>query len=130
MKKHIYVLIIFIILTILTVGIWKSTEQTMLNKYLLTDEKIEEYQTKLKGTLIDPSDALIEEMTDSYKVAAQKEYEERVNSQVPIPNVILISAAGSLVVCAIIEVVLFVKTKKKQKNTTKDKGEEVNANDK
>lgn len=130
MKKHIYVLIIFIILTILTAGIWKSTEQTMLNKYLLTDEKIEEYQTKLKGTLIDPSDALIEEMTDSYKVAAQKEYEERVNSQVPIPNVILISAAGSLVVCAIIEVVLFVKTKKKQENTTKDKGEEVNANDK
>lgn len=130
MKKHIYVLIIFIILTILTSGIWKSTEQTMLNKYLLTDEKIEEYQTKLKGTLIDPSDALIEEMTDSYKVAAQKEYEERVNSQVPIPNVILISAAGSLVVCAIIEVVLFLKTKKKQENTTKDKGEEVNANDK
>lgn len=130
MKKHIYVLIIFIILTILTAGIWKSTEQTMLNKYLLTDEKIEEYQTKLKGTLIDPSDALIEEMTDSYKVAAQKEYEERVNSQVPIPNVILISVAGSLVVCAIIEVVLFVKTKKKQENITKDKGEEVNANDK
>lgn len=130
MKKHIYVLIIFIILTILTAGIWKSTEQTMLNKYLLTDEKIEEYQTKLKGTLIDPSDALIEEMTDSYKVAAQKEYEERLNSQVPILNVILISAAGSLAVCAIIEVVLFVKTKKKQENTTKDKGEEVNANDK
>lgn len=130
MKKHIYVLIIFIILTTLTAGIWKTTEQTMLNKYLLTDEKIEEYQTKLKGTLIDPSDALIEEMTDSYKVAAQKEYEERVNSQVPISNVILISAAGSLVVCAIIEVVLFLKTKNKQENTTKDKGEEVNANDK
>lgn len=130
MKKHIYVLIIFIILTILTAGIWKSTEQTMLNKYLLTDEKIEEYQTKLKGTLIDPSDALIEEMTDSYKVAAQKEYEERVNSQVPMPNVIFISATGSLVICAIIELVLFVKTKKKEENATKDKGEEVNANDK
>lgn len=114
-KKHIYILIAFIILTVLITGIWKAVEQINLQKYNLTEKKISDYQEELKNILILPSDELIEEMTDSYKVAAQKEYEERLNNQTPISNIILISIGISALTSVIAETVIYVIEKRKTK---------------
>lgn len=116
-KKQIYVVITFIFLTILTAGIWKGIEQANLQKYVLEENKISEYQEELRNTLINPSNELIEEMTESYQKSAQKEYEERLNSQTPIIQVILISVSISALVCAVIEFILFMVQKKKVSNT-------------
>lgn len=113
-KKHIYVLIAFIILTVAITGILKITEQANIKKYIVTEEKIANYQAELRNILTDPSDALIEEMTDSYKVAAQKDYEEKINNQMPIMNIILISVSISALICAIIEVAIYIVDKKKK----------------
>lgn len=115
-KKHIYVAITFILLTILTVGLWKGIEQANLQKYVLDENKISKYQEELRNTLISTSDELIQEMTESYQKSAQKEYEKRLNNQTPIIQVILISVSISALVCAIIEFVLFIVQKKKASN--------------
>lgn len=116
-KKHIYVLIAFIILTVAITGILKITEQANIKKYIVTEEKIEKYQEQLRNILTNPSDALIQEMTESYKVAAQKDYEEKINNQMPIINIILISACISVVTCAMAEFIIYSIEKRKKSNS-------------
>lgn len=108
-NKHIYVLIIFLVLTIVIAGAWKGIEQININKYNLTEEKIAKYQEQIKNMVSNPSEILVEEMTESYKEAAQKEYENRISNQMPVIQIVLISIAISGLVCAIIEFLLYKK---------------------